>query len=140
MDRAGKWRVRKSWTDKNGYQRICMTMNGRHNSGIGVHRVMLIASGVGIPLGFECDHINRDPSDNRLCNLRVVTRSANQQNRNFVQTGERNNAAKLNDEKVRQIRSMLADGLSHPAVARVFGVSPALIRLVGKREVWAHVA
>ena len=28
----------------------------------------------------EIDHINHDPSDNRLCNLRVVTRAQNAQN------------------------------------------------------------
>lgn len=34
-----------------------------------------------IPKGLEIDHKNRKPADNRLCNLRVVTRSINMVNR-----------------------------------------------------------
>ncbi len=33
------------------------------------------------PYPHEVDHINRNPSDNRICNLRIVTRSENCKNR-----------------------------------------------------------
>ncbi len=33
-----------------------------------------------IPEGYEIDHINRNPSDNRLCNLRLATKSQNSAN------------------------------------------------------------
>ena len=35
-----------------------------------------------IPEGMQIDHINRDPKDNRLENLRVVTQSVNNYNNN----------------------------------------------------------
>lgn len=60
-------------------------------------------------------------------------------NRNFVQTGERNHSAKLNTEKVREIRKMLAEGKSQRSIGRAFGVSSALIGMVARRQVWAHV-
>lgn len=34
-----------------------------------------------IPDGLEIDHINGDESDNRICNLRLATKSENQQNK-----------------------------------------------------------
>jgi hypothetical protein len=36
-----------------------------------------------IPDGLEIDHINRDNTDNRIANLRVVNRTQNLQNREF---------------------------------------------------------
>lgn len=46
-----------------------------------VHRVVVEAFiQYPIPQGMEVDHINRNPSDNWLENLRIVSRSANQRN------------------------------------------------------------
>ena len=41
------------------------------------HRVIWEMHNGPIPDGFEIDHINGDRADNRLCNLRVATRSQN---------------------------------------------------------------
>jgi hypothetical protein len=43
-----------------------------------LHRLLL-----DFPNGLVCDHKNRDPLDNRLNNLRAVTRAQNNQNRNL---------------------------------------------------------
>ena len=45
------------------------------------HRVAFELMDVTIPQGKEVDHINRDGTDNRWCNLRLVTRSENQRNK-----------------------------------------------------------
>lgn len=66
-DRAGRLK-------KNGYRDI--RFRGRH---IGEHRVIWLLVTGEWPSG-ELDHINGDPSDNRIENLRCVTRSENMQN------------------------------------------------------------
>jgi|APSaa5957512535_1039671.scaffolds.fasta_scaffold34604_2 hypothetical protein len=47
-----------------------------------VHRVIWIMHNGDIPEGVFIDHINRDPADNKIENLRLTTRSEN--NRNTV--------------------------------------------------------
>ncbi len=46
-----------------------------------VHRLVVEANGMPVKRGFEVDHINGIPNDNRLANLRVVTASQNTRNK-----------------------------------------------------------
>ena len=45
-----------------------------------VHRLILVLSGIEVGDGLFVDHINHDRTDNRLCNLRVVTKVQNTRN------------------------------------------------------------
>lgn len=51
--------------------------------------------------------------------------------------GERHHAAKLTEREVREIRRLV--DISSSALARRFGVSRRLVRMVRNREVWRHV-
>lgn len=48
--------------------------------------------------------------------------------------------AKLNDEKVVEIRKQWASGLSQSTIAKNFGVAQSLISFVVLRKIWKHVA
>lgn len=69
---AGYVRAKK---DAKGYKYA--KVSGLHES---LHRLVLIWHGVEIPAGMMVDHINQDPHDNRIDNLRVVTPAVNSQN------------------------------------------------------------
>lgn len=47
----------------------------------GLHRIVYSLAVGEIPEGMEIDHIDKDISNNRPCNLRLVTKSENAQNR-----------------------------------------------------------
>lgn len=47
---------------------------------------------------------------------------------------------KLNTNKVKAIKELLADGIPQPAIAKKFGVSRSLISDIATKRVWTHVA
>lgn len=68
---------RKTYGSKQGNGYIAVCVNYKNYS---VHRLVLETFVGPCPEGYEADHRNRDRSDNRLSNLRYVTRAENQRN------------------------------------------------------------
>lgn len=72
---------------KNGEVRVLGFNFGAGYTGIAInrkpnyaHRLAWVYMNGDIPKGSEIDHINNDKKDNRICNLRLATRSENQGN------------------------------------------------------------
>lgn len=63
---------------RDGY--IQIVIDGRRYYG---HRLAWRFEVGPIPDGMEIDHIDHDPSNNRICNLRLVTKSGNRKNRSM---------------------------------------------------------
>jgi hypothetical protein len=57
----------------------------------------------------------------------------------LTQPGEAHRNSKLTAEKVRAIRWLATEGIPLRKLARQFGVSATNIRLIVKRQTWAHV-
>jgi hypothetical protein len=75
--RRGKRHKHVRTPDGRGY--LCITLDGRSYK---AHRVIwAFVHGRWPSDKVEIDHINRDPADNRLSNLRLASRSQNQGNR-----------------------------------------------------------
>ncbi len=72
------WLNRWRWIYVNGYVGRWI----RHEPGRGGRRTCLYLHRVvsGVPRGLLTDHINRDRTDNRRCNLRLVTDAKNNHN------------------------------------------------------------
>jgi hypothetical protein len=103
-----------------------------------------------IPEGKEVCH-NCPGGDNRLCvnpdHLWTGTHKENMQDRNRkgrskgeFGLGEAHINAKLTKEKVIEIRTLVAQGVSYVELAEVYKVSPTAIFLAYKRITWKHVA
>ena len=70
----------KEQDNRDGYKRICLCKDGKQKHFL-IHRLIAIHYIPNPDNLKEVDHINRDKSDNRLENLRWVTRSENEQNK-----------------------------------------------------------
>lgn len=53
--------------------------------------------------------------------------------------GQSNAMAKLNDQKVSIIRSLVSDGKSYKEISKEFGVDPTHVYKIAKNKCWNHV-
>lgn len=108
-----------------------------------VHHLVLFAFVGPRPEGFECRHLDGDPSNNFVDNLRWGTHTENMEDRSKHGTlnvrGELNPNAKLTESDVREIRRRVASGETQHKVAGSFDVTPALISAIIRRVIWKHV-
>lgn len=94
------------------------------------------------PDGFQTAHLNGKRADNRLCNLKWVTKQENEFHKNQHGTspiGERNHEAKLTLDSVLEIRRLKGEGASYSRLSRQFGVSQSSIWRIMNGQGWALV-
>lgn len=129
----------------NGYKSIYLG-NDEVGKVFYVHRLILLAF-VGPPTGGRdrCNHINGRKDDNRLSNLEWVSQSENIQHSIHVlgndpaQNGEASGMAKLTNVDVREIRRLLAAGLSQRTIGTMFEVSHRAIGDIATGKTWSHL-
>lgn len=95
-------------------------------------------------------HINGDPTDDRIENLELTTRSAHARGHVTLEQldrignarksrGSANGGAKLTEDQVREIRRRLAGGSLGKDLAIEYGVTPVTISKIKLGKKWAHL-
>ena len=95
-----------------------------------------------VPTGLMVRHLNDDKLDVRECNLALGTHQDNMRDRTRNggdTTGAKNGQAKLDEDRVRQIRRRAAAGESHPALAKEYAVSKQTVAAIVSRRAWKSV-
>ena len=90
------------------------------------------------------DHIDNNPHNNHLRNLRWITQSENiqrayDQGRKQRNQGSTNGQSKLSEEKVLKIRSLLKTSALRTDIAKQFDISISHLREIGIRKRWSHI-
>lgn len=119
-----------------GYIVGTVNFNGMRKQ-VKAHQVVWIANNLSkYWQGLVVDHKNRDKQDNRIHNLRLVTKAGNASNRrNYA--GASNPSAVLTEENVRRIRKTSLDGFnSYAGLAKAFNVSKSTIAAIVQRKTW----
>lgn len=82
-------------------------------------------------------HINHDPTDNRLENLRITTAS---EHSSYHHQGQNHSQAKLTDSSIRIMRALYDSGTyTQRALCAMFGMSKAQVCMIVNRKAWPHI-
>lgn len=116
----------------NGYIRVCLGSQREEY----VHRLVCAAFHGPCPQGFECDHVNRQRSDNRAENLRWTSPEENKRHREFP-IGEKHWNSRLTANDVTEIRRLLPHH-NNVQIGRHFGVHRRTISDIRNGRTWCH--
>ena len=87
-------------------------------------------------------HLDNNPTNNRVENLRWGTATENNRHKAHFGTlpkGSRNGMAKLTEQDVLAIRAERAAGAKKADLAEKYGVCEFTIYLIYKRRIWRHI-
>ncbi len=145
----GSWGVSQTWkriygSTANGYTyiRFRREYNDRFKRGKKLHRILLEIFVGPCPPGMEGCHNDGNSMNNEVSNLRWDTHANNVKDRErhgTVPVGNKISSTKLNEDQVREIRSLLDSGISMEKVAKMYKVTPPNIRAIKTRHTWKYV-
>jgi len=131
-------KILKQFSWENGYMRVQMARQETS-----VHRLVLETFVGPCPKGCEAAHLNGVRSDNRLDNLKWVTRKENHSHKKAHgthQSGEKNGCAKMTDDQARDIKSRcLIKGETRTSLAREFGLALTTVSDLCSGRRWKHI-
>lgn len=130
-------RILKQVTNARGYQKVNLYFIGRPGDAVTkeVHRLVLETFVGPSPRGMEGCHGNGNKLDNRLCNLRWDTHSANAIDRRTHGT-----AGRLTPDDVQAIRIWVDCGVRQVDVAQMFGVTNGHVNNIIHNRVWREAS
>lgn len=148
-----KGRILKAYRSRGwgGYIVASLRMGQKHRQSkkIFTHKLIALTFIGPLPEGKEVNHIDSNRTNNRVTNLEYLTHQENMRHamdngRMYklpisIRKGVDVNFAKLNDDKVREIRTLLAEGVLQSEIAKRYNVSKPLISVLKSRRIWKHV-
>jgi hypothetical protein len=141
--KKGKWL--KPVMLNRGYLRVTLCNGRQYNCFI--HRLVLETYIGPCPKGMECRHLDGNPANNNLNNLKWGTRSENSYDAvrhgvhpGLKRKGEKHPSAKLTEDQVRLIYASYHNGLhTQKELADYFGISTQNICGICNGRNWKHL-
>jgi hypothetical protein len=146
FEKTGKLRKLQKTTRHEGkyYYFVAIGIGGKKNKGFTVHRLVALTfldNPNDLPF---VNHKDGNKLNNHVDNLEWCTRYENEQHAFATglknSSGEKNVAAKLKEEHIPIIRSLMEFGVRDEAIAYGFGVNRATINRIRNGKIWAHAA
>lgn len=143
--RFNKEIILKQKTDRSGHLRINLFKNNTRKE-YQVHRLILETFIGRCPPGMECRHLDGNPKNNKLDNLKWGTHSENIKDSvkhgTHFQPDHRGSKccfSKLNNNKIIEIRQLHLEGKSDTEIAKIYSVNKSTINRIINKKLWKHV-
>ncbi len=136
-----EWHRLKDLNGNNGYRCVRIKFGDKivHHR---IHRLILEAFVGPRPKGMGCRHLDGNPANNQLGNLKWGTQPQNIEDtmrHDRVPKGTNHHHAKMCPEKIVDIRKRRANGQSFASIGRYYELSEATVRDIVHRKTWKHV-
>lgn len=117
--RTGKEEIRKVQTNRFGYQSVSLWKDNKQKQ-FTVHRLVWTTFNGPVPIGYEINHMDENPSNNRLDNLNLLT---HKENMNWGTLKERMSKTKkgtiLSEEtKAKIAKSLIGKLVNHQGISK----------------------
>jgi hypothetical protein len=138
------WRILKDRLDTKGYFNFSYTHESKKKY-IMVHKLVGLAFINKPEYATEINHKNGNKIDNRIDNLEWVSRRQNIKHsydtlkRKRTQ-GDMSPLAKLDEQKVKEIKKMLLEGGTIRGIGSLYGVHSSIIHGIKTGKRWPHVS
>jgi len=108
-----------------------------------VHRIIWISANGVLPNGYVIDHINNDKTDNRLCNLQLLTSAQNSlkaRKDGLYKIKEDAGQAKLSNEEHDLIQLIYKNtDFTCKDLSEMFGISDSRVQQIIHEETWVDI-
>ena len=123
---------------RTGYMEVRISSDNKRRSLLH-HRAVWEAFYGSIPSGLHINHKDQDKTNNSIENLELVTPQQNQERRT-LRHGTDVSSAKLDNDKVRDIKERLSSGVMRRILAEEYGVDYSTIMRIDLGRYWKHVS
>jgi hypothetical protein len=132
-------RVLRHGINRPGYCYVCLRVDGKTKP-TAIHRLVAVSFLGNLSYTAVVDHINGDKRDNRVANLRIVSRADNMRAfRDGIRVTGRH-GFKFDEALVARVKQDLAAGLlTKKAVAEKHGISVSHVYNIASGTQWSHV-
>lgn len=139
-NKLGQPQLRRLSPDRTGYPALMLYLRGKGHKNYRVATLVLLAF-IGPKPGpeYHASHCDGDPLNNRLSNLVWETARSNMRRRT-PPVGVLNPSARLDPDKVREIKRRIQAGEKDHRIAYEYDVSPGAIYAIRTGRTWTSVA
>lgn len=122
-----------------GYQCVALHKDDKQKTYL-IHRLVMAA--FRGPSSLHVNHKDGDKKNNIISNLEYCTQKQNAEHaskHDLVAHGQRVSGAKLNEDKVREVRALFAQGVNYKEIGARFQMHPMNVYHIVNRITWKRV-
>jgi len=139
---ANKTKFLKPYQTKYGYQLVTLYV-GKKKSNKRIHSIVLEAFSCKRPYGMACRHLDCNPKNNNISNLRWGTYKENMEDmfkHGRIKMGSKNPNSKLKEKNIPTIRTLrLVNKLTVSQIAAIYGVGKCTIEDILYGKTWKQI-